>query len=195
MSGMKRREFITLLGGGRLRAARWAPLPQSRMLRVGFVGIQPREFRLYAAFPRADGRTGYQEGRNFAFEFIQARECRRLRDKLSRARDATARCVSCGRKRASARAALSAAGGGAPIVFLAIDFDPLTKGYVASLSRPGGNMTGIFVRQLELAAKRVEIAREVFPRAKVVWIAFDTISREQGDASARPLASSASSRV
>ena len=67
---------------------------------------------------------------------------------------------------------------------LAIDFDPVTSRYVASLSRPGGSVTGIFVRQLELAAKRVEIAREAFPRATVVGIAFDTISREQRDASA-----------
>src|SRR5206468_12495938 len=58
------------------------------------------------------------------------------------------------------------------------------RGYVASLSRPGGNVTGIFVRQLELAAKRVEIAREAFPRATVVGIAFDTLSREQRDAAA-----------
>jgi ABC-type uncharacterized transport system substrate-binding protein len=55
---------------------------------------------------------------------------------------------------------------------------------VASLSRPGGSVTGIFVRQLELAAKRVEIAREAFPRATVVGIAFDTISSEQRDAAA-----------
>src|SRR5262249_61851986 len=48
----------------------------------------------------------------------------------------------------------------------------------------GGNVTGIFVRQLELAAKRVEIAHEAFPRATVVGIAFDTLSREQRDATA-----------
>jgi len=81
------------------------------------------------------------------------------------------------------RAALSAAQG-RPIAFLAVDFDPLAKGYVANLSHPGGNVTGIFVRQLELAAKRVEIAREAFPRATTVGIAFDTVSREQSDAAA-----------
>ena len=69
---MRRREFITLLGG----AAAW-PLAgraqqQSRILRVGFVGIQPRDFRLYAAFLERMAELGYQEGRNFAFEFIQA---------------------------------------------------------------------------------------------------------------------------
>jgi putative ABC transport system substrate-binding protein len=81
------------------------------------------------------------------------------------------------------RAALLAAEG-RPIVFLAVDFDPLARGYVASLSRPGGNVTGIFVRQLELAAKRVEIAREAFPRASVVGIAYDRVSPEQRDAAA-----------
>ena len=81
------------------------------------------------------------------------------------------------------RAALLAAEG-KPIVLLAIDFDPVTSGYVASLSRPGGNVTGIFVRQLELAAKRAEIAREAFPRATLLGIAFDTISREQCEATA-----------
>jgi ABC-type uncharacterized transport system substrate-binding protein len=55
---------------------------------------------------------------------------------------------------------------------------------LTSLSRPGGNVTGIFVRQLELASKRIEIAREAFPRATVVGIAFDTVSREQSDAAA-----------
>src|ERR1700756_2155034 len=52
----------------------------------------------------------------------------------------------------------------------------LARGYVVSLSRPGGNVTGIFVHQVELAAKRIEIAREAFPRATVVGIAFDTVS-------------------
>ena len=67
---------------------------------------------------------------------------------------------------------------------MAVDFDPLAKGYVTSLSHPGSSVTGIFVRQLELAAKRVEIAREAFPRATVIGIAFDTVSREQRDAAA-----------
>src|SRR5262249_30860638 len=81
------------------------------------------------------------------------------------------------------RAALLAAEG-KPIVLLAIDFDPVARGYVASLSCPGRSVTGIFVRQLELAAKRVEIAREAFPRATVLGIAFDGISSEQRDVAA-----------
>jgi len=184
MSDMRRREFITLLGGA---AAAW-PLAvraqlQPKMLRVGFVGIQPRGSPLYAIFLNRMAELGYQEGRNFAFEYIQTPNLegyeKSYRELASRKVDVF---LAVGNEEAL-RAALSAAEGG-PIAFLAIDFDPLAKGYVSSLSRPGGNVTGIFVRQLELAAKRVEIAREVFPSATVIGIAFDTVSREQRDAAA-----------
>ena len=178
-----RREFITLLGGA---AAAWpiaARGQQPKMLRVGFVGIQPREFPVYAAFLMRMAELGYQEGRNFVFEYLQAPNVDSYETSY---RELAARKVdvflAVGNERAL-RAALAAADGG-PIAFLAIDFDPVAKGYVANLSRPGGNVTGIFVRQLELAAKRVEIAREVFPGATAVGIAFDTVSREQRDASA-----------
>jgi ABC-type uncharacterized transport system substrate-binding protein len=180
---MRRREFITLLGG----AAAW-PLAlraqqQPKMLRVGFVGIQPRESPFYTNFLKRMAELGYQEGRNFAFEYIQTLDIEGYQKNY---RELAARKVdvflAVGNEPAL-RAALSASEG-RPIAFLALDFDPLAKGYVASLSRPGGNVTGIFVRQLELAAKRVEIAREAFPRATVIGIAFDTVSHEQRDAAA-----------
>src|SRR5246500_5020547 len=185
---MRRREFISLLGGA---AAAW-PLVwpravcaqlQAKMLRVGFVGMQPRESPLYANFLKRMAELGYQEGRNFTFDYIQTPNIEGYEKDY---RELAARKVdvflAVGNERAL-RAALSAADG-KPIAFLAVDFDPLAKGYVANLAHPGGNVTGIFVRQLELAAKRVEIAREAFPRATVVGIAFDTVSREQRDAAA-----------
>jgi len=178
---MKRREFIALLGG----AAAW-PLAahaqqQPKMLRVGFVGMQPRAAPHYANFLKRMAELGYQEGRNFTFDYIQTPN---LEGYESKYRELATRKVdvflAVGNEPALG-AALSAADG-KPIAFLAVDFDPLAKGYVATLSHPGGNVTGIFVRQLELAAKRVEIAREAFPRATVVGIAFDAVSSEQGDA-------------
>jgi putative ABC transport system substrate-binding protein len=183
MADMRRREFITLLGGG----AAW-PLAaraqlQPKMLHVGFVGVQPRESPLYANFLKRMAELGYQEGRNFTFDYIQTPDVegyeRNYRELAARKVDVF---LAVGNERAL-RAALLAAEG-RPIAFLAVDFDPLARGYVASLSRPGGNVTGIFVRQLELAAKRVEIAREAFPRATVVGIAFDRVSPEQRDAAA-----------
>jgi hypothetical protein len=69
---LKRREFITLLGGA---AAAW-PLAaraqqQPKMLRVGFVGMQPRDAPHYTNFLRRMAELGYQEGRNFTFDYIQ----------------------------------------------------------------------------------------------------------------------------
>jgi ABC-type uncharacterized transport system substrate-binding protein len=181
---MKRRDFITLIGGA---AAAW-PLAvraqlQPKMLRVGFVGMQPRESPLYSNFLKRLAELGYREGINLTFDYIQTPNAegydKSYFELAARKPDVF---LAVGNEPAL-RAALSAADG-KPIAFLAVDFDPLTKGYVASLSRPGGNVTGIFVRQLELAAKRVEIAREAFPRATMVGIAFDPLSREQGDAAA-----------
>src|SRR5262249_36173372 len=181
---MRRRDFITLLGG----AAAW-PLAahaqqQPKMLRVGFVGIQPREAPVYTNFLKRMAQLGYQEGRNFTFDYIQTPDVegyeRNYRELAARKVDMF---LGVGPERAL-RPALWAAED-KPIVLLAIDFDPVIRGYVASLSRPGGSVTGIFVRQVELAAKRMEIAREAFPRATVVGIAFDTISSEQRDAAAK----------
>jgi putative tryptophan/tyrosine transport system substrate-binding protein len=69
---LRRRDFITLLGGA---AATW-PLAthaqqQPKMLRVGFVGIQPREAPVYTNFLKRMAELGHQEGRNFTFDYIQ----------------------------------------------------------------------------------------------------------------------------
>jgi len=181
MLDMRRRKFITLLGGA---AAAWplaARAQQHKMLRVGFVGMQPRQAPHYANFLKRMAEFGYQEGRNFTFDYIQTPDVegydRNYRELAGHNIDVF---LAVGNEPAL-RAALSAAQG-RPIAFLAVDFDPLARGYVTNLSRPGGNVTGIFVRQVELAAKRVEIAREAFPSAAVVGIAFDGTSREQGEA-------------
>ena len=69
---IRRRDFITLLGGA---AAAWSPsVPaqqQPKMLRVGFVGMQPRESPLYSNFLKRMAELGYQEGRNLNFDYIQ----------------------------------------------------------------------------------------------------------------------------
>jgi putative tryptophan/tyrosine transport system substrate-binding protein len=186
MFDKRRREFIRLLGGVTATSAIWPfaarTQPHRAMLRVGFVGMLTRESPLYTTFLKRMAELGYQEGRNFAFDYIQTPNIegyeRSYRELAARKVDVF---LAVGNEPAL-RAALSAADG-RPIAFLAVDFDPLAKGYVANLAHPGGNVTGIFVRQLE-AAKRVEVAREAFPRATVIGIAFDAGSREQRDAAA-----------
>src|ERR1700746_1716533 len=153
-SYIKRRKFLATLGG----AAAW-PLAargqQHKMLRVGFVGMQPRETPHYTNFLRRMAELGYQEGRNFTFDYMQTPNVegyeKNYRELAARKVDVFLAVGS----EPALRAALSVANG-KPIAFLAIDFDPLAKGYVANLSHPGGNVTGIFVQETELAAKRVE---------------------------------------
>ena len=132
MFGMRRREVITLLAGGAAASMAWplvARAQQPTMLRVGFVGVQPRDSALYNNFRRRMAELGYQEGRNFTFDYIQTPD---LEGYEKNYRELAARKVdvflAVGNERAL-RAALSVADG-RPIVFLAIDFDPLAKGYV-----------------------------------------------------------------
>jgi ABC-type uncharacterized transport system substrate-binding protein len=186
---MKRRKFITLLGGTVMAWPRAARAQQPKMLRVGFVGIQPRDAPVHKNFLRRMAELGHQEGRNFTFDYIQTPNVEGY-EKNYRALAARKVDMFLAVGNEPALRAAVAAAGGKPIAFLAIDFDPQAKGYVANLTRPGGNITGIFVRQVELAAKRVEIAREGFAQVSVLGIAFDTTTREQ-----RERAISASSRA
>src|SRR4030081_3698624 len=168
MLDMRRREFITLLGDGApVSAGSWplaARAQQPKMLRVGYSGMLPREAPHYAAFEKRMAELGYQQGRNFTFEYIQAPS---IEGYELTYRELAARKVNimlAAGNEPALRAARAAAGA-TPIVFIALDFDPVERGYVAGLSRPGGNATGIFVSQLELAGKRIEILRDAFPKA------------------------------
>jgi putative ABC transport system substrate-binding protein len=66
-----------------------------------------------------------------------------------------------------------------PVVFVAIEFDPVARGHVASLARPGGNITGITLRQTELAAKRAELLRDALPSVRRVGVFWDSFSADQ----------------
>jgi len=75
----------------------------------------------------------------------------------------------------------AAAGTGIPIVVAAVNFDPIAHGYVKSLSRPGGNVTGVVLRQTELAEKQVELLTQAFPERKRLAVQWDAISADQFD--------------
>jgi putative tryptophan/tyrosine transport system substrate-binding protein len=75
--------------------------------------------------------------------------------------------------------ALRDAGSRAPTVFLAVDYDPVEKGIVSSLRSPGGNVTGAYVPQAELAVKRMQIMLEIVPGARRLLTFADLYCREQ----------------
>jgi putative tryptophan/tyrosine transport system substrate-binding protein len=178
---MRRREFITLLGGA---AAAWplaAQAQQREMLRVGVVSGQQRLASIYAAFLQRMTELGYQEGKNFAFEFLQAAN---IEDYAPGYRELVARkvdiLVATGPE-ISLKSALAATNT-LPIVITAIDYDPLALGYATSLARPGGNITGVFFQQIELTTKRLQLVKDAFPDMQTATVFWDRLSADQWQA-------------
>jgi putative tryptophan/tyrosine transport system substrate-binding protein len=68
-----------------------------------------------------------------------------------------------------------------PIVFIAVDYDPVALGYVAGLPRPGGNITGVFLRQVELTAKRLDLLKEAVPALTGVAVFADVFTSDDSE--------------
>lgn len=175
---MRRRDFITLVSGV---AAAWplaARAQSAGILRVGMVAAQPRSSAPYMAFLQRLTELGYQQGKNLAFEFIQAMTSE---DYFLGNRELVTRGVNI-LMAAGPEVALKAAMADTdklPIVMLAIDYDPITLGYLTSLARPTGNVSGIFLEQIELTTKRLQVVKDIFPDLRAATVFWDWISADQ----------------
>ena len=162
---MKRREFISLIGG---TAVVWPLCVRAQQPAVPIVGYlysgSPVSQPLLTAFHKGLQETGYFDGQNVAIEYRWANNSLDELPKL--AADLVRRRVAVITTPGSYQAALAAKAATAtiPIVF-STGLDPVRGGLVASLNRPAGNVTGVNYMQVELAAKQLGLMHELLPRA------------------------------
>jgi putative ABC transport system substrate-binding protein len=178
-SCIERRKFLaTLLGG----AAAWplaARAQQSgRLIRIGVLGPtlnNPPAVEQYQAFRTQLAELGFREGQNLTIDYLHLDDPRGpfvVAAELVRSRPDL--IVTTGPE--TSLQAVVGASGFIPVVIIAINFDPLARGYIPSLARPEGNITGFVFQQLELAQKQVELLTQAFPDRTRLAMLFDALS-------------------
>ena len=180
---MRRREFVRLLGG----AALWPQVVHAqqgrKVYRVGvFMATNPIMGPAYRVFLDELSKHGFTEGQNLVVDQrpsdqAPAEIARNVAEMVGSKTDAIVA--------ASQPAIQAAVGTGLPIVIAANNFDPIAHGYIKSLAQPGGNVTGVVLRQTELAEKQVELLTQAFPERKRLAMQWDAISADQFSAAER----------
>jgi putative tryptophan/tyrosine transport system substrate-binding protein len=175
---MRRREFIALLGG----AAAWPLGARAQQPVIPVIGVlaygEEIEGR-FPAFQQGLRKAGYVEGQNVAVEYRGATQRNRRREIITdfvRKQVAVILASNDGPALQAARATSTI-----PIVFVNTALDPVKLGLVASLNRPGRNVTGVAFLGAELAAKRLDLLCQVVPSATTVayltggpsWLSFE----------------------
>ena len=169
---MQRRKFITLLGGAALSSLP-ARAQQSFTPRVGWLSFaSPESSPALPFFQQGLADVGYVEGRNLVIEYRWARSHPELFPTLAAELVQSRVSVIAAVSGVPAARAAKAATSTIPIVFITPG-DPVQSGLVASLNRPGGNLTGLTMTNTALTAKQIELMHEVLPAGRPLAIMSD----------------------
>jgi ABC-type uncharacterized transport system substrate-binding protein len=179
---VRRRDFIGLVTC--IAALTWPFCARAQQVgkipRVGFLGPDRATAapQVYEAFSSQLEKNGFREGQNIVVEyraindpsgpFVGAANLLRTQPDL---------IVAAGPE--VALQAVIGASGHIPIVMLAVNFDPIERGYVTSLAQPTGNITGVIVRPLDLARKQIDLLRQVFPERNRLAVLYDALTADQ----------------
>ena len=189
---MRRRDFITLLGTATVSSALVAQAQQPAMPVVGFLGTRASgdDPQLLTAFRRGLKEVGYVEGQNVAMEY---RFAENQYDRLpSLAADLVRRQVAVIAANGRAAQAAKEATDKIPVTFVA-GFDPVEVGLVASMSRPGGNITGVSILDVELGPKRLQLLHELVPSATIIALLVNPSDPARAETTSKELQAAAQS--
>jgi putative tryptophan/tyrosine transport system substrate-binding protein len=193
---VKRRELITLAGGAAATASLlrgpFATRAYAAMPTIGYLGNgSPKTDTDYvAAFRQGLQETGFVEGRNAAVEYLwadgQYERLPALAADLARRHMTVIAALGGSPSALAAKAATTTI----PVVFI-VGVDPVGRGLVTSLARPGGNLTGVTILNQELGPKRLELLRDLVPTATTIALLVNPANPVVAETSSRELQAAA----
>jgi putative ABC transport system substrate-binding protein len=178
---MRRREFITLAGGVAIWPLAARAQDAGKLIRIGFLGASLNLQSMaaqYGSFLAGLREQGFNEGQNIAIDYRRTDDPRGVFASAAELMRSQVDLVVATGPEVALQAVIGASRS-IPIVFLAAQYDPIARGYVSSVAHPGGNVTGIFYRQPELAVKQLEILAQAFPERSRLAVLYDADSADQ----------------